>query len=194
MPGAPGLYYSYNKEPVRLEKQEFDFGYRELEVSMKHLTFSMFTRPSAGKMERSDTITLIKPEGWKPDQNGARALYDSTSATPNPEVNRLLFNTNVIFLLSQMVPGLLESNQEIVAACYGPQTDLFAYAYSPSANHMRPRDSWLYQATLLAFLNSTYQPPTTPTPESAVIQYTLNYLLNSYMNVNKLGNLPPGCQ
>jgi len=191
--GAPGLYYSYNEKPVWLEKQVFDFGYGELEVSMKNLTFSMFTSPSAGKMEQSDSVTLIKPEGWRPDQYAASALYDSTPATPSPGMNQLLFNTDVILPLSQMVPGLVESNQELAAACFGPQTDLFAYTNSPSANQMRPIDSWLHQATLFTFLNSTYQLPTKPTPESAVAQYTLNYLLNSYMNVNKLGNLPPGC-
>lgn len=192
--GAPGLYYSYNEKPTWLEKQVFDFGYGELEVSRTNLTFSMYTSPSPGQMEKSDSITLVKPQGWQPNRVKAKALYDSTTATPYPSINQQLFNTESLMLAAQLIPGLLTSNTPLAAACFGPQTELFAYTNSPSANEMRPSDSWLLQATVLTFLNSTYKPPTNPTPESMALEYTLGYLVQSYMTVNKLGTLPPGCQ
>ena len=193
--GAPGEYYSYTVNPDWLEKEVFDFGFGELEVSMTKLTFSMITSPAPGKMEESDKLILVKPEGWNLNRNEARALYDSTPSTPNPSMIEQLFNPIPVMLsLAPQILSLVEANPELAAACFGPQTELFANANSPFASEQRPMESWIYQATLLTFLNATYQPPTDPTPESMSVQYTVNYMLASLMGVNKIGDLPPGCK
>lgn len=192
--GAPGIYYSYTTKPEWLDKEILDFGFGELEVSMTNLTFSMITSPSPGIVETSDTITLVKPDGWVQDRNRARNLYDSISPTPLPEIDKSLFKPiSVILETGSNLPSLLLTNAVRAAACFGPKTELFAYANTPRASEMRPEEAWTYQATLIAFLNATYKAPIDPTQESRSAQYTLNYLLESSLGDNRLGTLPPGC-
>jgi hypothetical protein len=192
--GAPGIYYSYMPQPEWLDKEVLDFGFGELEVSMTNLTFSMITSPSPGKMETSDRITLVKPEGWVQDRNRAKILYDSISPTPLPEINKSLFNPLPVILESgSKLPLLVITNAARASACFGPETDVFAFANSPRASEMRPEEVWTYQATLIAFLNATYAAPIPTTQESRSTQYTLNYLLESLLGNNRVGTLPPGC-
>jgi hypothetical protein len=193
--GAPGEYFSYLENPSWLEKEVFDFGFGELEVSMTKLTFSMITSPAPGKIEESDKLTLVKPEGWTHNKNEAKTFYDSIVPTPDPAMIAPLFNPLPVLMgLGTQLTSFVEANPELAAACFGPQTELFANANSPFASEQRPEESWIYQATLMTFLNATYQPPKEPTPESMSVQYTLNYVKSSLLGPNKLGTLPPGCQ
>jgi hypothetical protein len=192
--GGPGVYYSYSSNPVWQEKEVFDFGFGELDVSMKKLTFSMITSPSPGKFEESDRITLEKPAGWEHDRNRAMAFYDSVSPTPEPEIDQTLFSPSTVFQsAASQIANLVASNTELAVACFGPDTKLFANANSPYASEQRPEESWLYGATMYTFLNATYQAPETPTPQSMKIEYTMKYVLDTLLNVNRLGVLPAAC-
>lgn len=194
--GTLGQYYSYIEKPSWLEKEIFDFGYGELEISKTTLTFSLITHPSKNEDTRSDMLTLLKPKGWKPDRIKAKKFYQSISPTSNPKMQREVFNPEQILSLLANAPELLASNIQLAVACFGPQTQLYATANAPYASTMRPEDVWLYQASVLTFLNSTYQYPDRPTFESLSIEYTLRYLLSSFHQVKKsFGSLtlPAGC-
>ena len=194
--GAPGYYFGYNDLPVWMEYQTLDYGFGELQISRTNLTFNMYTSPYPKEYQKSDTLSLFKPLGWLPDASKSRDLYQSTRATPPPNIDKSLFDLRGLALLLQYIPSLVENNVELAIACFGPNTELFAYANSPYIPEYRPPQNWVLQATMLHFINSTWSPPESMQPvQLASIRYTMNYVLSQYLNSGRftLGKLPSAC-
>jgi hypothetical protein len=179
-----------------MEYQTLDYGFGELQISRTKLTFNMYTSPNPKEYQKSDTLSLVKPLGWLPDASKSRDLYQTTRATPPPSIDKALFDLYALASVLQYIPSLVEKNIELAIACFGPTTDLFAYANSPYVPEYRPPQNWVLQATMLHFINSTWSPPESMQPaQLASIRYTMNYVLSQYLNSARftLGKLPSGC-
>ena len=192
--GAPGVYFEYLEKPSWREFATSDYGFGEITVTRTNFTFKLMTAGDNGEFSLADTVTLSKPTSWVPNRKASKAFYDATFETPEPPINKTLFNFWNPTPLYADTPELIKMNPDLADACFGPTTELYKYANNVFMQNYMPKDNWALQAALMTFWNRTWTPPANmSTEDSAKILYSLDYGLKSYLQGGVGGTLPPGC-
>jgi hypothetical protein len=192
--GAPGFYLTYTNKPTWADKEVLSLGMGTLDVNRTHLEWKLYTGTTPTTVSVADTLVLTKPPNWKPNRAAAKALYDRTDVLPPAEAN---VTWGAIRAVVPTFPTLLQQNQKLANACFGPDTEIYNVANAIEIPPLIPTQNWKFMTSVLTFIKATWQGDPgavlngyTTEEINDSLEYSYNVMVKGRL---KLSSLPADC-